>query len=90
MICVDYKATIWGRLFFEEGADVDKIIQALNNGEHPGNLTTEEYKFSHFNFIDETEEFMLPEDNHDDATIEVIDYDNFITLWDNSINISGV
>lgn len=90
MICVDYKATIWGRLFFEEGADVDKIIQALNDGEHPGSLTTEEYKFSHFNFIDETEELMLPEDNHDDATIEVIDYDNSTTLWDNHINIDDV
>ena len=29
---VDYKATIWGRLYFEEDTDMQKIIKKLEEG----------------------------------------------------------
>ena len=83
MICVDYKVTIWDRLYFNDDANVDNIIELLKNGEDPRNLTTDEYKFSHCEFIDGSSELISPEENDNQSTIEVIDLTTYKGLWTN-------
>ena len=39
MKCVDYKATIWGRLYFKEDADMQKVIEKIQKGFLPTELS---------------------------------------------------
>jgi len=80
---VDYKATIWGRLTFSDDADMNKVIEKLNDGLLPAEIACEEeLKFRTFHFLDDTEEHMTPEENNGCHTIEVYDDDNKM-IWDN-------
>lgn len=82
MICIDYKATIWDRLYFNDDANVDSIIEALKYGD-PRDLTTDECKFSHCEFIDGSSELIYPDENDNLSTIEVIDLTTNKILWTN-------
>ena len=80
---VDYKATVWGRLHFDDSVDVNQIIQKLEEGYLPAELCdVEELKFKHFHFMDDTEEFITPVENDGQSTIEV--YGDDECIWDNS------
>ena len=80
---IDYKATVWGRLEFDDSVDKDLIIQKLEEGFLPAELCDiEELKFKHFHFMDDTEEFITPIENDGESTIELIVNDE--TVWDNS------
>jgi hypothetical protein len=84
---VDYKATIWGRLFFEDDADMQKVIVELEKGKLPAELCDEEeLKFTEFMFNIDTEEFITPVENDGQATIEVYEGDESFQecIWDNS------
>ena len=80
---IDYKATVWGRLEFDDSIDKDLIIKKLEEGFLPAELCDiEELKFKHFHFMDDTEEFITPIENDGESTIELIINDE--TVWDNS------
>jgi len=88
MICIDYKATIWNRLYFNDDSNVDNIIEALKNGEDPRDLATDEYKFSHCLFIDGSSELIYPDENDNPYTIKVIDLTTYKGLWTNETLIN--
>jgi hypothetical protein len=80
---VDYKATIWGRMTFSDDADMNKVIEKLNSGHLPAELSDDaELKFETFHFLDDTEEYITPEENNGCHTIEVYD-DDYKMIWDN-------
>lgn len=79
---IDYKATVWGRLEFDDSIDKDLIIQKLEEGFLPAELCDiEELKFKHFHFMDDTEEFITPSENAEQPTIEILV--DGVTVWDN-------
>lgn len=81
---VDYKATIWGRLYFEEDTDMQKIIKKLEEGFLPSELCDDEsLKFSHFEHLFDTEEYITPKENNDEPTIEVYENSNNERIWNN-------
>ena len=81
---VDYKATVWGRLYFDDSVNTEDIIKKLEEGYLPSDLCdVSELKFDRFEFIQDTEEFMSVSENDGESTIEVFD-DFDKCVWDNS------
>lgn len=81
---VDYKATIWGRLHFEKDADMQKIIKKLEEGFLPSELCDDEsLKFSYFEHLFDTEEYITPKENNNEPTIEVYENSNNECIWNN-------
>lgn len=69
---VDYKYTTWGRLYFKEDADMSKIIDKLEQGYLPSELCDEpKLGFDEFEQIEDTEEYITPQENDNQPTIEV-------------------
>lgn len=84
MKCVDYKATIWGRLYFKEDADMQKVIEKIQKGFLPSELCDDEsLKFSHFEHLFDTEGYITPEENNNQPTIEVYENINDGCIWNN-------
>lgn len=86
---LDYKATIWGRIYFKEEADLDKVIAKLEEGYLPSELCEEEeLGFKVFESLLDTEEYLSPSENKGLPTIEIYNtekeglfFQNLI--WDN-------
>lgn len=79
---VDYKCTVWGRLHFNDEANMEAVIEKLKEGYTPAELCDyPELQFEFFNFIDDTEEFLSVEENDFNSTIEVWVDENVI--WEN-------
>ena len=65
---IDYKCTIWQRLYFRYTADVDSLIKMLEEGTYPSELCDEEYGFNELDMMYDTEEFILPTENDGQST----------------------
>lgn len=83
---IDVKVTIWGRLHFKDDADLNKLIELLEQGNTTSDLCDEELGFSEYEILYDTEEELSPEENIGDATIEVFDedVDKYTPLWTNT------
>jgi hypothetical protein len=81
---VDYKATIWGRIHFTDETDMKVLIKKLEEGTTPSELC-DEPGFLHFEFIDETEDFLPVSKNEGGATIEVYEERFQDPIWNNSL-----
>jgi len=84
---IDYKCTIWQRLYFRDTADVNLLIKELENGSYPSDLCDEEYGFNELDMMFDTEEFILPIENDGQSTIEIYEETEKFSkcIWDNSI-----
>ena len=87
---IDYKYTTWGRLYFKEDTDMQMIINKLDKeGYIPSELCNyPELGFDEFKEIENTEEYITPEENDNQPTIEVYqrldNTDNWQEcIWDN-------
>lgn len=79
---VYYKATIWGKLEFENFADTNKIIELLETNHSINDLTKDpSLHFNYDEYMCDTEDVLKPEDNDGECTIEILK-DNH-KLWDN-------
>lgn len=68
---IDLKVTAWDRLTFHDHADMNKVIAALENGLSVDDICDEEYGFNYSDIMLDTEEYLTPENNDGEATIEV-------------------
>lgn len=86
---LDYKHTSWSRLYFKENTDMSKIIDKLEQGYLPSELCDDpDLGFDEFEQIDDTEEYITPEENDNQPTIEIYqngkEPGNFQEcIWDN-------
>lgn len=72
MIYLDFKHTTWSRLYFSDDADVEKIIDKLEKGFLPSELCDEpELKFENLERLYDTEEYITPQENQGNPTIEL-------------------
>ena len=81
---VDIKVTTWQRLHFNDDADLKQVIEKLEQGYHPNELFDEDglgYEGT-CEVLFDTEEFIRPDENDGQSTIEVWEDGN--VLWDNS------
>ena len=74
---IEYKVSSWRRIGFENKEDYDKAIALINSGECPENI--EDYTDNYS--IDNTDEYLSPEDNDNQSTIE--GYCNGELIWSN-------
>jgi len=82
---LDYKTTIWHRIPIENKETQQEIIKMIE----AGSLPTEIYdtfdvgeQIGFCEVLYETEEFIRPEENDNQSTIEI--QENGKTVWDNS------
>lgn len=81
---IDYKATVWRRVHFNEDADSKKVIQVLEEY-GLGGVFDERLGFIEQEILFETEEDMTPEENGGCSTIEVHAEGKFVDklIWSN-------
>ena len=83
---VDYLCKVWGRLHFSEDADMNKIIEKLEQGYLPAELCDDpDLGFEEFEFLVDTEEYSVPSENNGKATIEVYENINDTHFWQEKI-----
>lgn len=88
---IDYKATIWFRIPVSDIEDFSIIKEKLEAGELPSELyNNDDFQLGQCDPLYDTEEFISPNENDGQATIEVYEYnkvDNCVqceVIWDNS------
>lgn len=83
---IHYKSTIWTKIEIDDDNDVQEIIKELEAGCSPWDLQIDSMEFEP---ILETEEFMFPEENDGQETIEVMVNDEnnlgLKSIWNNKI-----
>lgn len=84
---IDYKVTVWKRVYFDKDTDSKKVIQVLEE-DGLGYVFDEELGFVEQETFYETEEDMTPEENGGYATIEVYENNNPVDdlIWSNGKN----
>jgi hypothetical protein len=83
---VDYKAIVWGRLYFSDDTNMNKVIEKLEQGALPSDLCDDlDLGFQEFEFLFDTEEYMSPSENQDCHTIEVYENINDSEFWQECI-----
>ena len=78
---IDYKVTLWRRIYLKDEADMTQIIGHLAKS---GNLPFHDKGFDYDEILYETEEDLSPIDNNFESTIEII-VDGQI-IWTNDPN----
>jgi hypothetical protein len=82
---IDYKATVWFTIDINDVESLPKILERLNSGDSINDLYDhEDINISGSECVLETEEFLPPQENDNQSTIEVYDIDGKL-VWDNSI-----
>jgi hypothetical protein len=74
---IDIKVTLWMRYHLDDNADVPVIIEDLKNGMSLDECLEKQNLFEsdHFEYtqVEGTEEFLAPEENNGQATLEIFD-----------------
>ena len=83
---LDYKYTNWGRIYFKDNANMSKIIDKLEQGYLPAELCDDpELGFDEFEQIGDTEEYITPQENNNQPTIEIYENVKETTFWQECI-----
>ena len=78
---IDEKVTVWRRYHIKDGVDMNKVVSILKKKDSDMNdLEFDEY-FESSEIVNETEEPLTPEENHNNPTIEVFERDK--SIWQN-------
>jgi hypothetical protein len=85
MARICYKFTGWCNIDFQDEVSLGSLIKQLESGISPLNLEEVNSKNCEFENLTEVEEYMTPEENDNQYTIEVYDDTNNI-VWKNSKN----
>ena len=89
---IDQKVTIWNRYHFNDDADMEKIVEALEKSKDIEDVLDDEFGFSESEILDDTKEIMYPYENGKQPTIEVYEFKgkdlnfnncSFEIVWDN-------
>jgi hypothetical protein len=81
---VDYKITIWRRATFTDEADMQKVVDRINKDKDIADIfDPEEFGFVNDEILFDTEEGLKPEDNGNQATIEVYKDHTQGAFWTN-------
>ena len=78
---IDYKVTVWSRIYFNSKEDLEECIEKMKTGEMPYTFN-EDDGVDEYEDILETTEFIPPIENDGQSTIEC--YHGKTLLWDNS------
>lgn len=86
---IDYKQTIWRRAHFKDDADMQKVIQELENTGDVECIFDEDLGFEEDEVLYDTSENINPNENYGESTIEVYQQNEYETInfqeliWDN-------
>lgn len=83
---LDYKHTLWSRLYFKEDTDMSKIIDKLEQGYLPFELCDDsDLGFDEFEQLGDTEEYITPSENDNQPTIEIYENVKDTEFWQECI-----
>jgi hypothetical protein len=83
---LDYKATVWFRIPIKSKEYLEKVKNMIESGDSPSDLYNDldiEHEIGECEVLFETEEFINPEENQNQSTIEI--YEDGKLIWRNSI-----
>ena len=81
---LDYKCTTWCRLKFSDSVDLKKVKKLIKDGFTPNEIPQELGDFdAEWEYLNDVEEFMYPEDNGNSSTIEL--FNGIKMIYNNSI-----
>lgn len=80
---VDVKVTVWNRLFFTDKTDMKKIAGIIDQ-DGLSEIISDECGFIRNETLYETDEYLTPEQNEEQSTIEV--YADDKKIWNNGKN----
>lgn len=85
---VDVKITTWQRLHFNDDANMQDLIQKLKeNTFFPFDLCYES-EFEELEYLSETDEYLYPDENNNQPTVEVYEGNEFQEcIWTNRIHL---
>lgn len=78
-----YKCTTWNKIIISDEYPKELILEKCEKGLNPLDIGFDEFEGSEWENITETEEYLYPEDNEGDSTMELLD-ENGNIIWDNS------
>jgi hypothetical protein len=89
---IDFKITMWCRMYLEDDADLNEIIKKIETGITPIELFDPEFGYNSDDYLYDTEEYLTPVENNNQATIEIYEgitdgimNDTHKMIWDNSL-----
>ena len=89
---IHYKCTTWCKLRFDGDVNKEDIIKKLEEGYLPLELgydgVVPGLENCEWELINDTEEYLSPKENNNQATIELMEYNKngyLTSIWDNSI-----
>ncbi len=82
---LDIKNTVWERVEFDSEEQMNDVIAKLKSGELKNGCDVCEYLDKSTEWIDETAEEMIPEDNDNQSTMEIHDGNTELEdiIWEN-------
>ena len=82
---IHYKTTMWCKIILDENKiSKEEVLQKLNEGYSPSEIGFNEDINSEWEIIEDTEEFISPNENDGQSTIEVYEDGDMQIIWDNS------
>lgn len=72
-----YKTEVWQRASFSDEADMQEIAKMINEGNFM-DIFNDELGFEENDTLYDTESYVYPEDNDDEPTLEVYEYNQEI------------
>ena len=85
---VDYKVTVWRRIEVPEEISLEQLKEIVKKDSYPWDVKEffdDEHIFFEENEMSDTEEFISPQENDNQPTIEIVEYEGRgdKTIWDN-------
>lgn len=83
---IDVKITIWQRLHFNDDTNMQDLIQKLKENTSPFDLCYES-EFEELEYLSETDEYLYPNQNDNQPTVEVYEGNELFQecIWTNQI-----
>ena len=79
---IDEKITIWRRHYFNEHADLENIVKIIDETGSVDDVIDESLGFVESDTLYDTSEFISPNENNNQATIEVYNTNQEL-IWNN-------
>jgi len=79
---IDYKCTLWSRIHFDNKEDLNDCIEKIKNQGYIPSTFSEDDGVSQFEDLADTAEFISPNENDGQSTIECCIGNKIV--WDNS------
>lgn len=88
---IHYKTTMWCKIVLDDSKiSKEEVLQKLNEGQMPSEIGFNDDIDSEWMVMEDTEEFITPDENEGQSTIELMEFQEgklgMQVIWDNSFD----